>query len=101
MSSSRYLKSKYDGLTSRSNIDITQRSVQGVHDIPNLDLVCKLPQVNNIVERSVSARRAVEQCEGSGNRVQAVLRVLALPDPPSTVNLRMVQEEEWVLQWKR
>src|ERR1700733_3133291 len=77
-------------------VDITQRPGKRAHHVFDLDSRRQYTHVNCIRQCPVPTWRVVQQRNRPGNRVLSGCQVLILPDPPSPVNLAVVQEEHRV-----
>ncbi len=71
-------------------------SRKGVHSVLDLDVDGVDTEGDIVLQSSVTAGRVVIQGDGTGDGVLPIGQVLVLPDPPSSVNLRVVKEESWV-----
>lgn len=78
------------------DVYVAERSVKSAHSVSDGKPWCKDAQIKDVVQCSVSARRAVVQGYGARDLGVAVVGVLVLPDPPCAVDLGVVEEEVWV-----
>jgi hypothetical protein len=79
-----------------SGVDIAELVASCAHSISNPDRRRVDTKVDKIVKRGVSRWGEVENGVCTSNSVLAILQVLVLPDPPSSIDLSVVQEEVWV-----
>lgn len=78
----------------RSCIDVAERASKGAHCIA-LNYVGELirehvTERHGVFESTVTTRRGVQEGKSVGDGILAVFDVLVLPDPPSAVDLRMM-----------
>lgn len=79
-------------------VDVAKRTSKGAHgftlgDVGELSLK-HLSKRHCVVEGTVAAGRKVQECNGVGDGILAILDILVLPDPPDAVNLS-------VMNWNR
>lgn len=74
-------------------ISVTERATERAHGIRDPDTRRIDTELNDILQGSVCRWREVEHRVGASNGVLAGLEILVLPDPPSAVDLGVVQEE--------
>jgi hypothetical protein len=79
-----------------SNIHITERTSSSAKRVLDQNALSINTQIDHIIRPGIPRWRFVVQSDGSSQRVVALStaaarRILILPDPPGTINLRMVQ----------
>jgi hypothetical protein len=80
----------------RSNIHIAKRTGSCAQRILDQDALSIHTQINHIIQSGIPRWRAVIQCDGASQgviafRTATACRILILPDPPGTIDLRMMQ----------
>ena len=78
-------------------VDITEGSTDGAHTIAIGD-VGEFPlehrsQAQHVVQSAVAAWRSVHEGDRALEIIASLLQVLGLPNPPYTIDLRVVEEE--------
>lgn len=75
-------------------INVAERASNGAHGVPNGDdILVRVPQVDDVVERGVAAGWVVVEGDGAADGVGTRGDVLVLPRPPHAVDHRVVQPE--------
>jgi hypothetical protein len=86
----------------RLQVNVAEGALGCAHKIPHLDgsAGCK-SQVNGCVQSGVGGRGRVEKGASARDtrRTRASLIVEELPDPPDTIDISVMQVEEWI-DWK-
>ena len=75
---------------------IAERPTNGTRRLPKRQRASIDTKINQIIQRSIPARRIVINRNRATNRIRARIRVLILPDPEDTIDIRVVQPEDGV-----
>ena len=94
-----YSRQSHETMHQELHINVAERSSLCRHHGTDGSIRTIDAQGNGILKCSISAWRAVVQGDGSSNGVLSVLDILILPDPPSTIDLSVVNPECWV-SWR-
>ena len=86
--------------TSKNNVRklvyIAERPTNGTRRLPKRQRATIDTKINQIIQRSIPARRIIINRNRATNRIRARIRVLILPDPEDTIDVRVVQPEDGV-----
>jgi hypothetical protein len=93
-------KNKLPSQHLRSNVDIAEWTSGGASKLSDSDIGSVNTNADKIIKCSISARWVIVESDGTTNSVLSVLDVLVLPDPPGSVDLSVVKEEDRV-SWGR